>query len=134
MSELPTNASLPGLDSLLGVTIAEASGSRVVLNLSVRPNLHQPNGILHGGVHCALVESAASIGAGLWFGEKGTVVGVSNQTDFLKAVREGDLTAAAEPIHQGRLQQLWVVTITDSQNRLVARGQVRIQNLPALLV
>jgi 1,4-dihydroxy-2-naphthoyl-CoA hydrolase len=134
MSELPTNASLPGLDSLLGVTIAEASGSRVVLNLSVRPNLHQPNGILHGGVHCALVESAASIGAGLWFGEKGTVVGVSNQTDFLKAVREGDLTAAAEPIHQGRLQQLWVVTITDSQDRLVARGQVRIQNLPALLV
>jgi acyl-coenzyme A thioesterase PaaI-like protein len=36
---------------------------------------------------------------------------------------------SAEPIHRGRRQQLWVVTITDDSDRVVARGQVRLQNL-----
>jgi uncharacterized protein (TIGR00369 family) len=61
-------------------------------------------------------------------------VGVSNQTDFLRSAREGVLTATATPIHQGRLQQLWQVNITDADERLIARGQVRLQNLPAVLV
>jgi acyl-coenzyme A thioesterase PaaI-like protein len=36
---------------------------------------------------------------------------------------------ATEPIHRGRRQQLWLVTITDDNDRVVARGQVRLQNL-----
>ncbi|MCW2498082.1 MAG: thioesterase superfamily protein [Jatrophihabitans sp.] len=124
--ELPMSA---GLDTLLGIQIVEASGDRVVLRWRVEPPLHQPFGILHGGVHCAAVESAASMGAALWFGERGNIVGVSNHTDFLRAVSDGLLTAVAEPIHRGRSQQLWLVNITDEQDRLVARGQVRVQNL-----
>jgi 1,4-dihydroxy-2-naphthoyl-CoA hydrolase len=54
---------------------------------------------------------------------------VSNQTDFLRPVREGDLHAVATPIHRGRLQQLWLVEVKDSDDRPVARGQVRLQNL-----
>jgi uncharacterized protein (TIGR00369 family) len=84
---------------------------------------------VHGGVHCSVVETLASTGAAHWFGERGQVVGVSNQTDFLRAVRQGRLTARATPIHRGRLQQLWQVEIRDPQDRLVARGQVRMQNI-----
>ena len=131
MTETAPEGTLPGLDSLLGITVEEMTSSRVVLTLPVQPKIHQPYGIVHGGVHCSLVESAASMGAAVWFGDRGTVVGVSNHTDFLKAVTEGVLTAIAEPIHQGRLQQLWLVNITDQNDRLVARGQVRIQNLAA---
>lgn len=58
------------------------------------------------------------------------MVGVNNSTDFLRAVREGTLTGEATPLHQGRLQQLWQVVVTDETGRLVARGQVRLQNLP----
>ncbi len=32
-------------------------------------------------------------------------------------------------MHRGRTQQLWAVTVTDEQDRLVARGQVRLQNI-----
>jgi acyl-coenzyme A thioesterase PaaI-like protein len=35
----------------------------------------------------------------------------------------------ASPLHRGRLQQLWLVEIRDADERLVARGQVRLQNL-----
>ncbi|HEX5560399.1 MAG TPA: PaaI family thioesterase, partial [Nocardioidaceae bacterium] len=75
----------------IGMELVEADGDRVVLDLKVTPRLHQPYGIVHGGIHCALVETAASIGAALWIGEEGKVVGVSNQTDFLRAVSEGTL-------------------------------------------
>ena len=42
---------------------------------------------------------------------------------------EGRLTSTTRPVHRGRSQQVWVVETTDEQGRLVARGQVRLQNL-----
>ncbi|MEU1589986.1 PaaI family thioesterase [Micromonospora sp. NPDC005710] len=118
-----------GFVALLGLTFEEASADRVVITWQVRPELHQPVGIQHGGVYCSVVETAASVGGALWLADRGTVVGVSNQTDFLRAVRDGELTAVGTPVHRGRTQQLWQVEITDADERLVARGQVRLQNL-----
>jgi uncharacterized protein (TIGR00369 family) len=113
----------------LGLQIVEATGDRVVLTWDVGPQLWQPYEIVHGGVHCSVVESAASLAAALWLGDRGKVVGVSNHTDFLRSVHAGRLRATATPIHRGRLQQLWLVDIVDEQDRSVARGQVRLQNL-----
>jgi 1,4-dihydroxy-2-naphthoyl-CoA hydrolase len=115
----------------LGLEFTEAGGDLVVAAWNVEPRMHQPHGILHGGVHCSVVESLASIGAALWFGDKGKVVGVSNTTDFFRAVRDGRLTSVARPLHQGRSQQVWVVETSDDADRIVARGQVRLQNLNA---
>jgi acyl-coenzyme A thioesterase PaaI-like protein len=57
-------------------------------------------------------------------------VGVSNQTDFLRSTRDGVLLGSATPIHRGRTQQLWQVTVTRQEDgKLVARGQVRLQNI-----
>jgi 1,4-dihydroxy-2-naphthoyl-CoA hydrolase len=114
----------------LGLEFLEADGDHVVAAWDVRPDHHQPYGLVHGGVYCSVVESLASIGGSSWYGERGQVVGVNNSTDFLRSVREGRLTARAEPIHRGRLQQLWLVEIRDPGDRLIARGQVRLQNLP----
>jgi len=117
-----------GFVRLIGLEFDEATGDRVVARCTVRPDLLQAYGILHGGVHCAIVETAASVGAALWLADKGHVVGVSNQTDFLQAVRDGELRAEALPLHRGS-QQLWTVEIRNSGERLVARGQVRLQNV-----
>jgi 1,4-dihydroxy-2-naphthoyl-CoA hydrolase len=116
--------------SWLGLEVLEWSGDRVVGAWDIRPDLLQPYGIVHGGVHASVIETLASLGAATWY-QQGQVVGVSNQTDFLRAVREGRLTATGTPIHRGRLQQLWLVEIRDENERIVARGQVRLQNLPA---
>lgn len=115
----------------VGERFVSVSPDEVVIALTIQPHLHQPYGIVHGGVWCTLVETAASIGAATWLRTRGdgNVVGVSNHTDFLRAVRDGEVTARATPIHRGRLQQLWLVEVTDDDDRLVARGQVRLQNL-----
>jgi 1,4-dihydroxy-2-naphthoyl-CoA hydrolase len=119
-----------GFVSWLGLEVLEWNGDRVVGAWDIRPDMHQPYGIVHGGVHASVIETLASLGAAAWY-QQGKVVGVSNQTDFLRAVREGRLTATGTPIHRGRLQQLWLVEIRDENERIVARGQVRLQNLPA---
>ena len=120
----------PGLDEALGFRLDEAGPDRVVLSWTVGPQHLQAYGIVHGGVHCAAIESAASIGAALWFMDRGRVVGVANHTNFLRATREGErLVATATPLHRGRSQQLWQVEIVDGQQRIAARGEVRLQNL-----
>jgi 1,4-dihydroxy-2-naphthoyl-CoA hydrolase len=118
-----------GFTKLVGVRIGEASGDRVVLTCPVTPDLHQPFGLVHGGVYATLAETAASVGASLWFGDQGKVVGLSNHTDFLRAVRRGELRAEATPLSRGRTTQLWQVEIGDEQGRLVAHSKVRLQNL-----
>lgn len=121
----------PGFNALLGLRYDEMGPDGVTLSMDVRPDLLQPYGIVHGGVWCSLVETAASVAAAQWYGERGRVVGVANHTDFLRAIGSGTVTAVASPIHRGRMQQLWLVEIRDDSGRLVARGEVRIQNLPA---
>lgn len=113
----------------LGVEFTEVSGDRVVATWTAKPELHQPYGIVHGGVHCSVVETLASVGAAMWIGDEGKVVGVNNNTDFFRAVREGTLTSTATPLHRGRSQQLWLVETVDEEGRIAARGQVRLQNL-----
>jgi 1,4-dihydroxy-2-naphthoyl-CoA hydrolase len=118
-----------GFVKLLGLRIEEATGDRVVLACPVTPDLHQPYGLVHGGVHASLAETAASIAGALWFGDRGKVVGISNHTDFIRAVRGGTLHAEATPLARGRTTQLWQVAISDDQDRLVAHAKVRLQNV-----
>ena len=119
-----------GFDEFLGVEVVELTGDRCVMRIEVSPQLLQPWGILHGGVHCSLIESVASVGAAVWYGDRGTVVGVNNSTNFLRAVRAGVVTYVGTPIQQGRTQQLWVVEGRTEDGKLVAQGQVRLSNLP----
>ena len=131
MTEAKPFVDVGGYVAWLGLEIVEGDADRLVATWEIRPDQLQPYGILHGGVHCSVVETVASFGAAAWYGDRGQVVGVSNHTDFLRAVTAGTLTAVGTPIHRGRLQQLWLVEITDDRDRLVSRGQVRLQNLPA---
>lgn len=122
-------------DSEIGLVYTDIGPDGARAELELQPKLCQPAGIVHGGVYCSIIESVASVSGHSWLTAQGgdpdgSVVGVNNNTDFLRAVSSGTVYAEATPIHRGRRQQLWLVTITDSDERVVARGQVRLQNLP----
>ena len=117
--------------SALRFDVAEATGTRVTGHLDLGPDQHTPWGVVHGGLYCSVVESAASIGASLAVQEHGQFsVGVNNNTDFVRSATGGRLDVVAEPVQQGRTQQLWQVSLTREDGKLVARGQVRLQNVP----
>ena len=114
----------------LGLQFVELTGETVVCTWEADQRMHQPHGIVHGGVHCSVVETLASMGASAWIGERGRVVGVNNNTDFYRAVEAGSLTSTATPLHRGRSQQVWLVeTVAEANGKVVCRGQVRLQNL-----
>jgi 1,4-dihydroxy-2-naphthoyl-CoA hydrolase len=129
---IPPDFTAP-FDTELGLRFTELSPDGARAQLEVTPKLLQPMGLVHGGVYCSMVESMASVSAYTWLATRGggNVVGVNNNTDFLRSISSGTVYGRTEPIHRGRRQQLWLVTITDSADRLIARGQVRLQNLEA---
>ncbi len=117
-------------DDMLGLSLVEVGPDKVVATLTIDERHHQPYGIVHGGLYCSMAETAASIGAAVAQGEEGGgAVGQSNHTDFLRATREGTLTATATPVHVGRSVQLWQVDIADDEGRLVAQSKVRLFNV-----
>ena len=114
-----------------GLVVDAAGGTRVAGHIDLGPDHHTPWGVVHGGVYTAAVESAASLGASLAVRDRGQfAVGVHNATDFLRPATSGRAEVIAEPLQQGRVQQLWLVTITDERGRALARGQLRLQNVP----
>lgn len=124
-------------DDVLGLVIDELDEDHCTGHVDVVDHLKQPYGIVHGGVYCSVVESLASVAAAAWAVGHGFfgAVGVSNSTDFLRSVRGGRILGHATPVHRGRTQQLWSVELTrDSDGVLVARGQVRLQNVTAAQV
>ena len=112
--------------------VTEATGTRVTGTVETGAQQHTPWGVVHGGLYCAVIESAASIGASTAVADRGQfAVGVNNNTDFVRPMTAGRLDVVAEPIQQGRTLQLWQVALTRADDgKLVARGQVRLQNVP----
>ncbi len=126
LSEL-FNGNLTGFDHAMGVRMVEASRDKVVLEYDIDARHLQPYGIVHGGMHCAMVETACSTGAGMDALSRGlSVVGVENHTSFIRAVRSGTIRVTALPITRGRRSQLWEAIARDSDERIIASGRVRL--------
>jgi uncharacterized protein (TIGR00369 family) len=119
--------------ALLDIRFDEVTPTRVSGSIAADERHHQPWGIVHGGLYTAAIETFASTGAYEAVKARSQqAVGVANATDFIRPHRTGRLTVVATPIQQGRTQQLWQVEILrPDDDKLVARGQVRLQNVDA---
>jgi 1,4-dihydroxy-2-naphthoyl-CoA hydrolase len=121
-----------GVHALLGVELVEATATRVELRLEVGPNVHQPFGLLHGGVSALLAESAASVGGAVAAEEGTTVVGIELNANHVRSMREGTLTAVATPVSVGRRIHVWSIELTDQDGRVicVSRCTLAVIDLP----
>lgn len=119
------------LMALLDIEFDERSATRVSGSIAADERHHQPWGIVHGGLYTTAIETFATTGAFEAVKDRDQrAVGVANATDFLRPHRAGRLNVVATAIHQGRTQQLWLVEIRRPEDdKLVARGQVRLQNV-----
>ena len=122
------NAIPEGWVSAMGMTITHATKNEVRAELTIGTQHLQGYGIVHGGVHCGIIETLSSMGAYLFARERGQhVVGLENNTSFIRAVRTGaKLHAVATPVTRGRQTQVWQAQVLDEDERLVATGRVRL--------
>lgn len=119
-----------GFVSAAGLVLDEITPTLVRGHIDLTDDHHTPWGIVHGGVYSSAIESAASLGAGAAVRDRGmAVVGLVNTTHFLRPISSGRVLVEATPINQGRTQQLWKVDITTPEGKIVAHGEVRLQNV-----
>lgn len=120
-----------GFNELIGLTYTSASHDHLECEVPVTDKLHQPFGLVHGGVYCAIIETMASTAAALQGMHEGvSIVGLENSTSFLKATRSGTLRARAEPLTLGRRTQVWQVDVRNEDGKVAASGKVRLLALP----
>ena len=125
---------LPQVDDIhrhLGVEVVLATPDKVILQVEVGPKVHQPYGILHGGVSALLAEGAASFGGALSVEPGYIVVGTELNCSHLRPMSSGVLSATATPIRKGRTVQVWGIDLTDDQGRLICVARCSLQVLKA---
>jgi len=75
-----------------GIRVVSATADAVEIEWTVGRQHLQPFGVVHGGVHCGVIETVCSYGAALAAkarGHTGGVVGLENHTSFIRAARLG---------------------------------------------
>jgi 1,4-dihydroxy-2-naphthoyl-CoA hydrolase len=126
------NAAMRGFDRLYGLELLSCTDTEVSARVTVREELKQPAGLLHGGVYASIAESMASIATALALHERGeTAMGLSNSTSFLRPVTEGVVHARATRMHRGRTTWVWDVHFSDDADRTCALTRMTIAVRPA---
>jgi 1,4-dihydroxy-2-naphthoyl-CoA hydrolase len=123
-----------GFDRHYGLELLELSDEVVRARVSVRDEIKQPAGLVHGGLYASMAEAMASIATGISVLEQGcTAMGLSNSTSFLRPVTAGTVHAHATRLHRGRTTWVWDVRFSDDDERLcaVTRMTIAVRELPA---
>jgi uncharacterized protein (TIGR00369 family) len=107
-----------GYDARYGLELLSADADHATAQVTVRDEVRQPMGLVHGGVYASLAESMCV--AATATAVQGVVRGASSQTSFLRPIVQGTVHASARPRHRGRTTWVWEVDITDDDGRLCA--------------
>ena len=125
-------AAIHGFDRLYGLELLSISDTEVRAQLTVRPEVQQPAGLLHGGVYASMAESMASIATAIEVAQHGDLaMGLSNSTSFLRPITEGVAHAVATRLHRGRTTWVWDVRFSDDADRTCAVTRMTIAVRPA---
>lgn len=128
------NATIRGFDRLYGLELLGYADGEVTAQVSVRAEVKQPAGLVHGGVYASIAESMTSLATALAVMPDGnTAMGLANNTSFLRPVTEGVVHAHASAIHRGRTTWVWDVRFTDDAGRscAVTRMTIAVRPVPA---
>jgi uncharacterized protein (TIGR00369 family) len=85
------------------------------------PELCTGGGVLHGGVLMALADSAGALCAFLNMPPGSRTATIESKTNFMGAVREGEVRARSRPLHVGKSTVVVETDLLDASGRLVGR-------------
>ena len=117
--------------SVLNIEYIDAGDDYLVAKMPVTPDLHQPDGVLHGGATAALAESVGSAASAIRIDHSTHFVrGIELTANHLKSVRDGFVIATAKAIHLGRTLQLWEIRVCDESDQLISSCKLTTITLP----
>jgi len=102
----------------LGIEILEVSEGYSKIKMTVRKEMINGFGIVHGGVAFSLADSAFAFACN---NRNNLSVALDTSINFIKPVHVDDvLTAEAKELHNGRSTGLYHITITNQHGHVVA--------------
>jgi uncharacterized protein (TIGR00369 family) len=106
----------------LGMELLEATPELVVSRLQWAPERCTTGGVMHGGALMALADNGGGVCAFLNLpeGAVGTAT-IESKTNFLRAVRDGAVTASARPLHVGRTMVVIETELVRDDGKLAAK-------------
>lgn len=111
----------------LGIRYTEVGEDYLKAVMPVDARTKQPAGILHGGASVALAETLGSTGANLVVDRKQKLcVGLDINANHVHAMRSGQVTGTARPLHIGGSTQVWEIRITNDEEKLVCVSRITI--------
>src|SRR5690348_11123543 len=106
----------------VGIELLEARPELVVSRLQWTPERCTTGGVMHGGALMALADNGGGVGAFLNLpeGAIGTAT-IESKTNFVRAVREGAVTASSRPLHLGRTMVVVETELVRDDGKLAAK-------------
>lgn len=102
----------------LGITVLDIQEGYSKIQMTVREEMLNGFGIVHGGIAFSLADSAFAFACN---NRNNLSVALDTSINFTKAVQVGDtLVAEAKEIHNGKSTGLYHITITNQRNEAVA--------------
>jgi acyl-CoA thioesterase len=102
----------------LGITVIEVKEGYSRIGMTLREEMLNGFGIIHGGIAFSLADSAFAFACN---NRNNLSVALDTTMNFTKQLKPGDvLTAEAKEVHNGRSTGLYLVTITNAGGEQVA--------------
>lgn len=118
-------------DELIGTEWVSDDPDDARGRLSIRDDLRQPFGLMHGGVMSTLVESVCSRAtAGAVYEDGMAAMGQSINVSFIRPVTEGSVEVRAKARHRGRTTWIWEAEVLNDEGKVCALAQMTIAVRP----
>ena len=102
----------------LGIEVLEIAPGFSIIRMTIRPEMMNGLGIVHGGIAFSMADSAFAFACN---NRNNLSVALDTSINFLKPVHVGDvLTATAQELHNGRSTGLYQITIINQHHHTVA--------------
>jgi 1,4-dihydroxy-2-naphthoyl-CoA hydrolase len=122
---------LSHFDALIGTEWIDDDPECARARVSLRDDLRQPVGLMHGGVMSTLVESVCSRATALAVHADGlAAMGQSISVSFIRPITAGHAEVRARAQHRGRTTWVWDAEVLNAEGKLCALAQMTIAIRP----
>jgi len=107
---------------LIGFEAKDVADGHATVTLSAGPQHANPMGTLHGGILCDIADAAMGLAFASTLAPEETLTTVELKINFFRPVWRERLRAEGTVVQRGQTMGYVECTITDEENRLVAKA------------